>query len=118
MDFIRKIGEFYERHALPRLIDCAMKRDEATRLRAAYVPRARGVVLEIGIGSGLNVPFYTREVTRLYGIDPSAELLAMARTRTMSAPFPVELLNQGAEHIPLAASFGRYGRRHMVALLS
>ncbi len=104
MDLIRKIGEVYDRYALPRIVDFAMKRDEATRLRAAYVPKARGVVLEVGIGSGLNLPFYTDAVTQLYGVDPSAELLAMARTRAMSAPFPVELFNQGAEHIPLATA--------------
>jgi ubiquinone/menaquinone biosynthesis C-methylase UbiE len=66
------------------------------------VPAARGVVLEIGIGSGLNMPFYTSAVTRLYGIDPSAELLAMAQGRAAVAPFPVELFNHGADHIPLA----------------
>lgn len=79
-----------------------MAREEATRLRAAYVPAARGVVLEIGIGSGLNLPFYTSAVTHLHGVDPSAELLAMARDKVAAAPFPVELLNREAGQIPLA----------------
>ena len=86
---------------LPGLINFAMTRGEATRLRAANVPTARGVVLDIGIGSGLNLPFYTRGVTRLYGVDPSAELLAMAKEKAAAAPFPVELLNQDANKIPL-----------------
>ena len=86
---------------LPGLINFAMTRGEATRLRAANVPAARGVVLDIGIGSGLNLPFYTRGVTRLYGVDPSAELLAMAKEKAAAAPFPVELLNQDANKIPL-----------------
>lgn len=78
-----------------------MSRDDATRLRAAYLPLARGHVLEIGIGSGLNIPFYTGAVTKLHGIDPSAELLARAAETATAAPFPVELLNTTAEHIPL-----------------
>ena len=80
-----------------------MTRDEVTRLRAVNVPAARGVVLEVGIGSGLNLPFYTRAVTRLYGVDPSAELLAIAKPKAAAAPFPVELLNRDADRLPLAA---------------
>ncbi len=94
----------YNRYVLPRLIDFAMKRDDATRLREAYIPKAKGVVLEVGIGSGLNLPFYSDAVTRLYGIDPSAELLAMARRRTAAARFPVEFFHQEAERVPLPAA--------------
>ena len=93
---------FYNRHVLPRLINFAMTRDEVTRLRAAHVPAARGVVLEVGIGSGLNLPFYASGVTRLCGVDPSAELLAMARGRAAAAPFPVDLIRGSADRIPLA----------------
>ena len=92
---------FYNRRVLPTLINLAMTRDDVTRLRAAHIPAAHGVVLEVGIGSGLNLPFYTSAVTRLYGIDPSAELLAMAREKTAAVPFPVELFNRDAERIPL-----------------
>ena len=80
-----------------------MSREEATRLRAVNVPAASGVVLEVGIGSGLNLPFYTSAVTRLYGVDPSAELLAIAKPKVAAAPFPVELLNHDASRLPLAA---------------
>jgi ubiquinone/menaquinone biosynthesis C-methylase UbiE len=86
---------------LPRLIHFAMTREEMTRLRAANVPAARGAVLEVGIGSGLNLPFYTSGVTRVYGVDPSAELLAMARERATAAPFPVELVHGSADRIAL-----------------
>jgi ubiquinone/menaquinone biosynthesis C-methylase UbiE len=92
---------FYSHHVLPRLINFAMARAELARLRAVHVPAARGVVLEAGIGSGLNLPFYTAEVTKLYGVDPSAELLALARPKTRGLGFPVELLRQEAERIPL-----------------
>lgn len=102
MDEIRKIGvSFYDRWVLPRLINFAMTREEATRLRAAHVPAARGVVLEVGIGSGLNLPFYTSRVTHLYGVDSSAELLAMAREKVAAAPFPVELVHGSADRLSL-----------------
>jgi ubiquinone/menaquinone biosynthesis C-methylase UbiE len=96
------MANLYNHFVLPKLINFAMTQEEATRLRAAHVPAALGVVLEVGIGSGLNMPFYTSAVTRLYGIDPSAELLAMARTKAAAAPFPVELFNREADRIPLA----------------
>ncbi len=94
----------YRHCVLPRLIDLAMTGDEVTRLRAAHVPGASGVVLEVGIGSGLNLPFYTSAVTQLYGVDSSPELLAMARRRKKIAPFPVELFLGNAERLPLAGA--------------
>jgi len=50
---------FYARRVLPHIINMAMKNKDATLLREAWVPKARGDVLEIGIGSGLNLPFYS-----------------------------------------------------------
>lgn len=91
----------YVRFVLPRLIDLAMRHQEATGLRSKVIPAARGTVLEVGIGSALNLPFYTGAVTHLYGVEPSPELLKMARPKTSRVPFPVELLNQSAERIPL-----------------
>ena len=93
---------FYNRRVLPTLINFAMTRSEATRLRSVNVAAAHGVVVEVGIGSGLNVPFYSSRVTQLFGIDPSAELLALARAHTASAPFPIDLVLGSAEHIPRA----------------
>jgi ubiquinone/menaquinone biosynthesis C-methylase UbiE len=91
----------YDRWVLPTLINAAMTRDDATRLRAAHVPAAHGVVLEVGVGSGLNLPFYTSAVTKLFGVDPSPELLAMAREKAAAALFPIELFTCGADDIPL-----------------
>src|SRR4029077_2971488 len=91
----------YARFVLPRLIDLVMRDKEAARLRSKVIPTAQGAVLEIGIGSGHNLPFYTAAVTQLYGVDPSAELLKMARPKATRVPFPVEFLKQSAEQLPL-----------------
>lgn len=94
---------FYDKWILPRLIDLSMRNKEATRYRAKIVPEARGTILEIGIGSGLNLPFYGASVEKLYGLDPSEELLRMARKKARNVSFPVEFLNQPGTEIPLDA---------------
>ena len=93
----------YAKYVLPRLIDLAMRNKDAARVRGEWVPHARGEVLEVGIGSGLNLPFYSSEVQRLYGVDPSAELQRMARTRNANSPLKVEFLSQSVEEpLPLS----------------
>lgn len=91
----------YDRYILPRVLDLAMRLGEVARFRSRVVPGARGAVLEIGIGSGLNVPFYGDAVDRLVGVDPSAALLAMAKRRVSRARYAVELLAARAERVPL-----------------
>jgi ubiquinone/menaquinone biosynthesis C-methylase UbiE len=88
---------FYAKYLLPCLIDRVMRDADAARLRAAWLPRARGEVLEVGIGSGLNLPFYSADVRRIYGVDPSRELVGMARRRAAEARVDVEFLLQSAE---------------------
>ena len=91
----------YAKYVLPRIIDLAMNNPETRRLRAALIPRARGEVLEVGIGSGLNMEFYSSEVRCVYGVDPSIELQRMARKRLGS--IDVDFLSQSAEErLPLA----------------
>lgn len=92
---------FYGRHVLPRLIDLVGKERSATELRKQIIPAAEGSVLEVGIGSALNLPFYSPRVKHLYGLDTSPELLTMTGRKTAAVLFPVELLNQTAEKIPL-----------------
>lgn len=92
----------YARYILPRIIDLAMRNEEAARLRAEWIPQARGEVLEVGIGSGLNLPFYSSEVKRVYGVDPSLELQRVARKRAAGRTVDVEFLSQSAEEpVPL-----------------
>jgi ubiquinone/menaquinone biosynthesis C-methylase UbiE len=91
----------YARRILPPLIDYAMRRKRLLRLRESLVAGARGQVLEIGVGSGLNLPFYRRDLEGLCGVDPSPELLAMARTQAAWVHFPVSLAEGRAEELPL-----------------
>lgn len=93
---------FYERWILPTLLDWAMRQAQLEKFRRAVVAPARGRVLEIGVGSGLNFPFYGKEVETVIGIDPSPRLLAMARRRAAEAGIRAELLEGTASAIPLA----------------
>jgi ubiquinone/menaquinone biosynthesis C-methylase UbiE len=91
----------YSKYVLPRFIDLAMSNPETRRLRASWIPQARGEVLEVGIGSGLNLEFYSSEVKRVHGVDPSVELQRMARKRR--GQIDVEFLLQSVEKpLPLA----------------
>ncbi len=79
-----------------------MRNKDAARLRSAWIPQARGEVLEVGVGSGLNLPFYSPEVKRVRGVDPSGELQRMARKRMPDGPIQVEFVSQSAEEpLPL-----------------
>lgn len=101
MESVLKPMGFYEKWILPRLVDATMRNKEAMRYRSRIVPQARGTVLEIGVGSGLNLPFYGHGVEQLYGLDPSEELLAMARKKSRTIAFPIEFLAYPGEEIPL-----------------
>jgi ubiquinone/menaquinone biosynthesis C-methylase UbiE len=95
---------FYAKRILPRLIDLAMRNRETAGLRAQWLTHACGDVFEVGIGSGLNLPFYSSAVRKVYGIDPSVELQRMALKWTPGA-LEVEFLTQSAEDpAPLADS--------------
>ena len=92
----------YAKYVLPRLIDLAMRNKDTARLRAECVPRACGAVVEIGIGSGLNLPFYSSDVQHVYGVDPSLELQQIARKRSAMERIKVEFISRSAEEpLPL-----------------
>ena len=94
----------YSKYVLPRLIDLSMKNRATTKCRSEIIPKATGRVLEIGIGSGLNFPYYGPTVSHVWGIDPSPELLGMVRPKVTTLPYSVDLLCESAEQIPLESA--------------
>lgn len=88
---------------LPFLIEKACRSSTILEERKRWVPRARGDVLELGVGSGLNLAFYDPgRVQTLTAIDPAPALLERARARIAAAPVPVELVCAPAERLPFA----------------
>ncbi len=96
---------WYHRLVVPRLTDLACGLSQIEEQRRKIVPQASGRVLEVGIGSGHNLPFYDcSRVEHVYGIDPSGELLDLARKRSLGVGFGVSLQQARAEAIPLETS--------------
>src|SRR3546814_1880460 len=90
----------YDHYVLPYLIDVACGMKAIQRQRATLVSQARGRVLEIGIGTGRNLPFYDRDkLESLQGLDPAAQMHGLARKRARKAGLDVELLTLPAERI-------------------
>lgn len=95
---------FYQRHIEPALVSFACGARPIARQRQKIVPRAHGVVLEIGFGSGLNLPFYeASRVEKLYALEPSEGMRRRAARRLAETPLEVELLDLPGERIPLDA---------------
>lgn len=92
---------FYENCMLPYLVNLAMRNRRLIPYRERAISAAEGRVLEIGIGSGLNLPFYGATVGHVVGLDPSPRLLAMAQEGSRHSAIPIELVESGAEVIPL-----------------
>lgn len=93
---------FYDDVVLPRLCHLAMRNRDLLPYRRRTIGAAEGRVLEIGIGSGFNLPLYPPSVAEVIGLEPSQPLLAMARRTANDARAPVFLIDAGAEAIPLA----------------
>jgi ubiquinone/menaquinone biosynthesis C-methylase UbiE len=93
---------FYDRHILPRFINCACGTKPVMKQREKVVPQASGTVLEIGIGTGLNLPYYDpAKVERLIGLDPSEASWKLAGERAAHLDFDVEFIGLPGEQIPL-----------------
>jgi ubiquinone/menaquinone biosynthesis C-methylase UbiE len=92
---------WYERHILPWLVDFACSVRPVWRQRRKVVPLARGRVLEIGIGTGLNLEHYDKgAIKKIVGLDPGVEMHPLARKRSRLAGIDVELIGLSAERIP------------------
>jgi len=92
----------YSKYVLPTVVHLACGSKPAMRQREKVVPRARGRVLEVGIGSGLNLSFYDpAKVTKVWGLDPSPEMTRRARRAARSVRFEVEFIESPGDEIPL-----------------
>lgn len=93
---------WYDQHVLPRVLDFVLSKEWLMPYRERTIARAEGRVLEIGVGSGPNLPLYTARATEVLGLDPHPKLLEMAAGRASS--IPIRILRGSAEAIPLDAA--------------
>ncbi|PCM45794.1 class I SAM-dependent methyltransferase [Marinobacter sp. ANT_B65] len=94
---------YYEERILPHIIDRACSMGQVMKLRSQLVPRAKGRVLEVGMGSGINLEFYNPEtVSMVYGLEPSDGMRRKAIPNVKRSPIHVEWLGLPGEQIPLA----------------
>jgi len=94
---------FYQSRIAPYFIHGGCSMRTFARMRERIIPKACGVVAEIGFGSGLNLPYYDpTKVGRLIGIDPDPAMLGIARKRLVDFRRPIELIEGRAENLPLA----------------
>lgn len=92
---------FYQGTVLPHLLAFAMRNENLVPYRERIVSQANGLVLEVGIGAGANLPFYRPHAQRVFGLDPSSRLLAMTRKAAPETRPPISLMEASAEAIPL-----------------
>ena len=92
----------YDRYILPHALRCACGSKPIRYQREKVVPHASGVILEIGMGSGENLPFYdTTKVTHIFGLEPSEGMRALAKPAVEKSGLPVEFIDLPGEEVPL-----------------
>src|SRR5438552_8722734 len=92
---------FYQRRILPHVINLSMRNRELLPYRQRVLEKAEGRILEIGIGSGINLPYYPRSAREIVALEPAPQLIAMARPIARQQPSSVEFIEGSAEAIPL-----------------
>ena len=96
----------YDKNILPKFLNCACGSKPINYQRQKVVPLAKGKVLDIGIGSGLNIPFYNSDkIDQVIGIDPSHELIELAKELANDSKASIELVIGSAESIPYPDNF-------------
>jgi ubiquinone/menaquinone biosynthesis C-methylase UbiE len=93
---------FYEDQVLPRVIDVALGNKKIGKLRRRALEDLSGTVVEIGFGSGTNVPYYPAAVERVYAVDPAVVGRTLAAKRIAASRVPVEFVGLDGAVIPLA----------------
>lgn len=93
---------FYERTVLPRLVDVVCGTREMAKLRARITDGLAGDVVEVGFGSGHNVPHYPDDIRRVLAVDPSGTARKLAGRRLAASMVPVEFVGQDGEELPIA----------------
>jgi ubiquinone/menaquinone biosynthesis C-methylase UbiE len=97
---------WYARCIAPYLVHAGCSANAFAHMRRRMIPRAEGIVVEIGFGSGLNLPYYdAARVKRLVGVDPDGTMLGLAGPKSRSMPFDVECLRASGESLPLTDDF-------------
>ena len=95
----------YEKFLLPKLLDTCCSTKPIQYQRKKIVPQAKGAVLEIGVGSGLNIPFYEKkDIHKVYGLDPSEELCEIARKTAENNQLKIDFLINSAEEVELPSN--------------
>jgi ubiquinone/menaquinone biosynthesis C-methylase UbiE len=91
----------YQDRVLPRFVDIALSGKVFAQLRAQVASGLTGEVLEVGFGSGRNVPFYPETVTRVLAVDPAVAGRKLAAKRVAAGAIPVDYIGLDGEHLPL-----------------
>ena len=92
----------YNKYVLPKVLNCTCGSKPINYQRKKVVPLAKGLVLDVGIGSGLNIPFYDMtKIDKVIGLDPSEELNNLAIGVAEENKIDVDFMLCGAEDIPL-----------------
>ena len=99
------MASWWERHGVPRLIKCACSQGQIMKVRSKVVPLARGHVLELGCGGGINMEFYRPgQIESFSGLDPSPELLAMSREAAVARGITADIRGGVGEAMPFESA--------------
>jgi len=91
----------YRDQILPRIVDLTMRGDDVEKARARVAAGLDGEVLEIGFGSGLNIPYYPAKLTRVWAVDPAAVGRKLAAKRGAASAVPIEYIGLDAQRLPV-----------------
>jgi ubiquinone/menaquinone biosynthesis C-methylase UbiE len=96
------MDSFYHRRIMPHLVNCLCSMAPVTEQRRRIVPEAEGIVLEVGIGEGPNLPFYDRSrVRQVIGVDPAGDQMNQCERRFRAASLPFQVIAASAEAMPV-----------------